>query len=162
MIVPPRCHYDTSRPSWLLEGTLRYFLIADPLACGYAHNPGVFPQHTSYNKAINLLRGNSPTFSRYQFCSPAQPVRGFTLGDLLDEPWSQVSSLPSPPYTRPRGAMRSQEVRGVPCPARSSLCPTCDSLLALATRKLPNTITQPMAPKATINIATDPAPERQY
>ena len=35
-------------------------------------------------------------FHRFYF--PAQRVGGFTLSDLLDKPWSQVSSL-SPPGT---------------------------------------------------------------
>ena len=29
----------------------------------------------------------------HHFCFPAQLVGGFTLSDLLDKPWSQVSSL---------------------------------------------------------------------
>ena len=37
-------------------------------------------------------------FYFYHFHSPAQLVGGFTLSDLLDKPWSQVSSL-SPPRT---------------------------------------------------------------
>ena len=41
-------------------------------------------------------------FSSYSFLNhhvhcPAQIVRGFTLSDLLDKPWSQVSSLLTPP-----------------------------------------------------------------
>ena len=43
-IVPPRHHYNPSRPSWPLEGTLRCSLIVDPRACGDAHNP---PRHVS-------------------------------------------------------------------------------------------------------------------
>ena len=37
-------------------------------------------------------------FPHHRFSSPAQLVEGFTLSGLLpDKPWSQVSSLPSPP-----------------------------------------------------------------
>ena len=35
-------------------------------------------------------------FSNHHFHFPAQLEGGFTLGDLLDKPWSQVSSLLSP------------------------------------------------------------------
>ena len=37
--------------------------------------------------------------SKHRFDSPAQPVRSFALSDLLDKPWSPVSSLLPPlPY----------------------------------------------------------------
>ena len=32
----------------------------------------------------------------HQFYFPAQLVGGYTLSDLLDKPWSQVSVVPSP------------------------------------------------------------------
>ena len=35
-----------------------------------------------------------PFFFNHHFYFPAQLVGGFTLSDLLDKPWSQVSSLP--------------------------------------------------------------------
>ena len=35
-------------------------------------------------------------FVSIAFCGLAQPVRGLTLGDLLDKPWSQVGVFPSP------------------------------------------------------------------
>ena len=37
-------------------------------------------------------------FSSRHFHFPAQLLGGFTLSDLLDKPWSQVSSLLPPPY----------------------------------------------------------------
>ena len=36
------------------------------------------------------------TFFYYHFYLPAHLVGGFTLSDLLDKPWSQVSSLVPP------------------------------------------------------------------
>ena len=37
-------------------------------------------------------------FFQYHFCFPALLVGGFTLNELLDEPWSQVSTLLPPRY----------------------------------------------------------------
>ena len=39
-----------------------------------------------------LFRGHQVNYHHFHF--PAQLVGGFTLNDLLDKPWSQVSSLP--------------------------------------------------------------------
>ena len=56
-----------------------------------------------YHRSEKIARGASSqiyslhdSFLVNYFYSPAQPVRVFTLSDLLDEPWSRVSSLPPP------------------------------------------------------------------
>ena len=46
-IVPPHCDYEyTSRPSWLLGGTLEVILVADPRECGYTLQPTSVCLHT--------------------------------------------------------------------------------------------------------------------
>ena len=54
---------------------------------------------TAQQQAGAAARNCTSIYYYYLFCChfyvPAQPV-GFTLSDLLDKPWSQVSSLLSP------------------------------------------------------------------
>ena len=55
-----------------------------PSAGGYQRVPN--PQ--SYRYLLYMFN--------YHFYFPAVLVRGFTVSDVLDQPWSQVSSLPPP------------------------------------------------------------------
>ena len=62
--VPPHCHYNPLRPSWLLGATLEIVLVADPRDwLRQATHLGVSPHATS-NEDIYLLRDYHPTKER--------------------------------------------------------------------------------------------------
>ena len=50
----------------------------------------------SWTTAVQYRNGSLPVLVSHRFYSPAQPAQGFTRNDLLDKPWSQVSSLLPP------------------------------------------------------------------
>ena len=66
------CYYNPSRPSWLLEGTLRHFLIVDPRECGYAHNP---PRCVS--TSILCRRETREETTVPQYCRKTMALRTF-------------------------------------------------------------------------------------
>ena len=59
-----------------------------------SHSPSLWP-----SPPLSLYLAHSETHILSLLYFPAQLVRGFTLSDVLDKPWSQVSSL-LPPGTR--------------------------------------------------------------